>query len=173
MKKLALFFLMFFVVTLCSAQILEKSNQGEYRIVHEKEEIYWEKTNITFDKKSQRYIKHFFEAIQNPDSFIVVEESKKISRMTGVFKVLKEKKERGILFDSKENKVVFLEKKEEGEGKSFLLVFAIISIILMIISNIFSKKEKAHVAAAADKTYKVASIAFYILMAVHILLLFI
>ncbi len=140
MKNLILILLLFFVATVCSAQVeLEANKKGEYRVKEDAQE--YATSSITAEPEAIRYIESFSKAIYNPNSFIVIEKSKKTIKMTGLFKALKDFKEKGILFNSDENKIVFLEKKEEREEKSFILIFVIISIILMIILNMMFKKD--------------------------------
>jgi hypothetical protein len=187
MKNLILILLLFFVATVCSAQVeLEANKKGKYRVKEDAQE--YATSSITAEPEAIRYIESFSEAIENPNSFISIDKSEKIIKMTGLFKASKEFKEKGVLFNSDENKIVFIEKKEEREEKSFILILAIISVVLIIISNILYNKNKrdsllatfavaAVVAAAAAaatatatttendyKNYKLAVIIYYILM---------
>lgn len=149
MKKLVAFFVIVLFTMICSAHCsaqmkLEKNNKGDYRF--KTDTLEWVNTNIVAEPEAIRYIKNFSQAISAPNSFILIEKSEKILKMVGPFKALKKTTERGIYFDSSENKIVFIEKKEELEIITPLLIFGMLSVILMIISSILKKEKRAYAA---------------------------
>ncbi|MDD3711322.1 MAG: hypothetical protein PHP37_01855 [Patescibacteria group bacterium] len=216
MKNLFVFFLFIFVTTICSAQAkLQVNKEGVYRV--QADSIEWVNAEITAHPEALRYDLKFSEAIANPGKEILGERSEKILRLKLPFKKQVEVKKYFIIYDSQTKNIGYLEatpvRKEEP---SYLILFSIISILLMIISNILYKKGldgfAAFAAAAvvvafaaaaavaafavavaatfafafaafatfafafaavAEKDYKVFSVIFYILMAVHIALLFV
>jgi hypothetical protein len=215
MKKLIAFFVFVFVATICSAQVeLEGNKEGVYRIKENTQE--WAPSEITAEPEAVKYIDNFSQAISAPDIPILVGQSEKILKLKPVFKKLVEVEEHFIVYKEDGDSIGFFIKVKKREEPSYLILFSIASILLMVISNILFKKScdvatlaatfavtaafvaaftfaafaatfafvfaaafafvaaVAFVAAAfADINYKVASIIFYILMVVHIILLFV
>jgi len=200
MKKVVIFLLLVSVVAICNAQIVEKNSSGDYRVALEQEE--WQKTGIRAEEEVWDYTEFFPEAIANPNSRISVEESERIVKMTGLFKALKEVEEKGIIFNSDENKITFIEPEKEEE-ESFVLIFAFVSVFFMLIANILFKIKNSFFAAAAavaaaaafvaaaaaafvtavtaaafvtgdinNKGYKVFVIIYYIFMAAYFIFMF-
>lgn len=137
MKKLLLVLL--FVPIICSAQILEKSASGKYRISTGKNEK-WESLNITVKPEAQKYNCCFAKAISSPNKKILVEKSEDFLKLKLLFKEKVEVKENFIVYNSKTKTINYLEFVTEKEESSYLILFSIASIILMIISNILFKR---------------------------------
>jgi hypothetical protein len=213
MKKLIAFFVFVFVATICSAQVeLEGNKEGVYRIKENTQE--WAPSEITAEPEAVKYIDNFSQAISAPDIPILVGQSEKILKLKPVFKKLVEVEEHFIVYKEDGDSIGFFIKVKKREEPSYLILFSIASILLMVISNILFKKScdvaafaafvaafaaaftfaafaafvaaftfavtaafaatfAAAFAAFADINYKVASIIFYILMVVHIILLFV
>ena len=211
MKNLILLVL-FFMATICSAQVhLDRNQDGKFRRSIEAVEK-WEKSEISADTLAMNYIDKFPQAISSPGERILAERSEKTLRLRSLFKKEVEFREYFILYNNQTNNIDCLEGDPvEKEEPSYLVLFSLTSILLMIISNILFKKghrgasEIATIATAIaitaiaaaiaviaalvaaiaviaafvaaittkDKNYKVASIMFYIFMAIHIVVLFI
>jgi hypothetical protein len=214
MKKLIAFFVFVFVATICSAQVeLEGNKEGVYRIKENTQE--WAPSEITAEPEAVKYIDNFSQAISAPDIPILVGQSEKILKLKPVFKKLVEVEEHFIVYKEDGDSIGFFIKVKKREEPSYLILFSIASILLMVISNILFKKScdvatlaaaftfavtaafvaaftfavtaafvaafaatfaafaAAFAATAAYKDYKVVFIIFYILMAIHIILLFI
>jgi hypothetical protein len=181
MKNLCVFFVFILVTTICGAQIeLECNSECKYRIKEDVQE--WAPSEITAEPGAIKYIDNFSRAIQNPDIPILVDQSEKILKLKPIFKKLVEIEEYFIIYNSQTKNIDYIEvAPTKEEESSYLILFSIVSIFLMIISNILYKKGQAAAAFAfvvaavafADINYKVASIIFYILMVVHIILLFV
>jgi len=98
MKNLV-FLILFFITTVCSAQIeLESNKEGVYRI---KEDTYyikedtqgWVSSGVIAEFESVDYIDKFFQAINNPGTPVLVEREEKILKLRLVLKELIEVKE--------------------------------------------------------------------------------
>jgi len=214
MKNLAIFVL-FFVTTVCSAQIeLEGNKEGIYRVKKDAQE--WAPSGITAEPKAIEHINSFSQAINNPGTPILVEQSEKILKLKSVFKKLVEVKEHFIVYNDSTKTISYLKSKKVKENSSYLILFSIMLLTLMILSNILYKKNYTFTAfvvsvllgglaiaftaisdvtfvvalitalmafnallaaftviGALDKSYKLLSKTFYILMAIHFVLLFI
>ncbi len=217
MKNVFVFFVFIFVATICSSQIkLEGDSEGNYRVKEETQD--WTPSETTVESEAIKYIDSFSQAIQSPGTPILVEQGEKVTKLKLVFKKLVEIEQHFIVYRVDSDKIYYFVRMEKKEEPSYLILFSIVSIILMIISNILHNKGKDGLALAAlaalaaafafafafalafafvlaalaavfaafaaafalaafvlaaDKNYKVASIIFYILMAVHIILLFV
>ncbi len=103
--------------------------------------IFWaticsSQVKFSVDPEAEQYENHFVRAIQNPDSAFFINKIEKTVKITGFFENDVKIVERGICFDSKQNKIIFIEKEEEKEKKdSLLFLFGILSIIMIIISD--------------------------------------
>ncbi|MDD3711324.1 MAG: hypothetical protein PHP37_01865 [Patescibacteria group bacterium] len=217
MKKLFVFFVFTFVAIICSAQVeLEGNKEGVYRVKEDTQE--WAPSKITAEYEAIKYINKFSQAISSPDTPILAERSEEVLKLKLIFKKLVEVKERFIFYNSQTNNIDYIETlPAEREESSYLILFSIASILLMVVSNILFKMGKcgfaaltaaltaltaafaltagtavavtagtavaviaaafvAIVASVVDdkdrKKYKVASIIFYVSIAVHIILLF-
>jgi len=166
MKKVVIFLLLVSVVAICNAQIVERNSNGDYRVVIEEEK--WQGVGVVAEEEAWFYIKFFPEAISNPNSLISVEKSERIMKITGLFKALKKVEEKNILFNPNENKIVFVEEEEEKEEKSFILVFALASVLLMFASNISFKMKNSFWGSAAFAAAFVAAAAFAVAAAVAV-----
>ena len=144
-KSLFILVLLFCATAICSAQILEKSASGKYRISTEK----WESLSITIKPEAQKYNSCFAEAILNPDKKILVERSEKILKLKLLFKAKKEVKESFIIYNSSTKQISCVELKQQKEETSYLILFGIASLILMIISNALYKKSRTMSAVTA------------------------
>jgi|AntRauTorcE11897_2_1112592.scaffolds.fasta_scaffold53754_1 hypothetical protein len=202
MKKLLALVLFLIVATICSAQmILEKNKDGEYRLSAQSE--IWKSMGITVETEAQYYIDLFDQAISNPGQEIIVEKKEEVVKLKPIFKKLVKITTKKIVYDDSSKTISFIEPKfSEKEEDSYLILFALASIVFMILSNILFKKNKiaavavaaaaAAVAAAAAfavfaafaaaaavavaesyKEYYISSIIYYILMVIYLLFLFI
>ncbi|MFP4514579.1 MAG: hypothetical protein ACLFNO_01080 [Parcubacteria group bacterium] len=211
MRNYLIMLLLLFVASSVNAQIVQKNEQGQYRVVEKKET--WENTGITTDEGARDYKSFFDEAINNPGTPITVEESEKIVKMKPVFKKLVKFKKTQILYNQEDKTISLIETepqtKEEG---SYIILFPILSLVFMIISYVLFKRRNDNftfiptffvliativtvltafigtstfisfvaafsasfaLGATTYKHFKVASIIFYILMTIHIVLLFV
>ena len=208
MKNLLVFFLFLLATTICSAQAkIQVNKEGVYKL--KADTLEWVDAEITAHPEALRYGLKISEAIQNPGEKILGERSEEILKLKPIFKKLVKVKEYFIVYNSQTKNIDYIEAAPiKREEPSYLILFSIASILLMVVSNILNKKEKdgfiadafvavvfaavVFAAAAAavafafafaaafvavvfddDKHYKVASIVFYILMAIHIFLLYI
>lgn len=218
MKNLLVFFLFLLATTICSAQAkIQVNKEGVYKL--KADTLEWVDAEITAHPEALRYGLKISEAIQNPGEKILGERSEEILKLKPIFKKLVKVKEYFIVYNSQTKNIDYIEAAPiKREEPSYLILFSIASILLMVVSNILNKKEKdgfiadafvaavfvaavfalvaavfapfavfaatfafAFAFAAAfvavvfddDKHYKVASIVFYILMAIHIFLLYI
>ena len=157
-----------FSFLVCNAQVeLEVNKSGVYRAKQEAQDFV--ASNIVAEPEALKYIERFSEAISSPYSLILVEKSEKIIKMTGFFEVLKEVNEKAILFNSNENKVVFVEINEERKEKSFLLIFGLISITLMILSNILIRRKRNRVLLTASFAVSTTLILSFFITAVLVI----
>ena len=137
MKKLSVLLLMFCVFAAANAQnFLEKNPIGEYRISQGDD---WKKTDITYAPEVEKYAEYFSVAIAVPDSVVVVYRMEKIIKMTGLFRAQQLVYEQSIIFDSKSNEILPIESAKEEEKDSLLLIFGMISVLFMVISNLIKK----------------------------------
>lgn len=140
MKKLVVLFAIAFFTTICGAQIrLEKSSNEAFRL--KEDSLEWQTSNVVAEPEAVQYIESFSKAIAAPDSIIFIEITGKIIKMSGPFTSLDEVTGKGIAFNSKENKIVFVEKKEKQEVKSPLFVLGALSVVFMILANLILKKK--------------------------------
>ncbi len=146
MKKL-LFIFLFFLVTICNAQIkLESNKEGTYRVKEKTEE--WIPSEITSDLEAIKYLDKFYQAIQNPGTAILVERNEKKLKLKLVFKKLVETEEQFIVYKEASNNIHFFTNVETKEESSYLILLSITSMFLMIISNALYKRRKDGAAAA-------------------------
>ena len=133
MKKSLFILVLLFVPIICSAQILEKSTSGKYRVSNEK----WESLGITVKPEAQKYDSCFTEAISNPNKKILVKESeRKFLKFKFLFKKRVEVKEKFIVYNSKTKTINYLEVTTEKEEVNYVTLFGFVTVILMIINFI-------------------------------------
>lgn len=150
MKKSLFILALLFVPIICSAQILEKSVDGEYRISIGE----WKSLGITVKPEAQKYDSCFTEAISNPNKKILVKESeKKFLKLKFLFKKRVEVKEKFIVYNSKTKTINYLEVTTEKEEVNYVILFGVISLILMIISNVLYKKDRISLGFALNLTF--------------------
>ena len=166
MKKIV-FLLLFFVATMCNAQILEKNEAGEYRIAAEKNDVKLASTGILVTSGAERYAQFFSEAIDNPGTPILVQESVELIRLKPIFKKLEEVKKREIVYDNSKKTISLIKSREERESSSYVAIFSILSLILMAISNILFKNGNLSVSAVAWFVSLIAAVFFIILMPIE------
>lgn len=147
MKKSLFILVLLFVPIICSAQILEKSASGKYRISTGKTEK-WESLNITVKPEAQKYDSYFTEAISSPNKKILVEKSEDFLKLKLLFKEKVEVKEIFIVYNSQTKIIDYLEVITEKEEATYLILFCFMSLILMAISNVLYKKRRIALIAA-------------------------
>jgi hypothetical protein len=144
MKKLMLVIL-FFVPIFCGAQVhLELNQYGEFRVGDFGR---WENSHIFFEQEALEYLNRFPEAVANPGEFILTQEKAGISKLKPLFKKVVSVEKKGVVYNENEKMIRLAEKEEEREEKSYLIIFSVISIILMISANlIYIKNDVSSVA---------------------------
>ena len=140
MKKLLALVLFLIVATICSAQmILEKNKDGEYRL--------------------SAQIDLFDQAISNPGQEIIVEKKEEVVKLKPIFKKLVKITTKKIVYDDSSKTISFIEPKfSEKEEDSYLILFALASIVFMILSNILFKKIKIAAFAFAFAAFAFAAV---------------
>lgn len=135
MKNIVLFLGLLFV-TVCNAQIVEKNNEGRFRLVVDEDE--WQKTDISADEKTRYYTGFFPKAIELPGTPILVERSEKIVKLKPLLKKVVEVEEYFIVYDdvSKRINYLALDKKSE-EASSIFLLPGIIAFLLFTVGVTF------------------------------------
>lgn len=139
MKKFILAVITILVITISNAQVrLEVDQYGKYRL---KEDAF-RSVEITAEQGAVKFIHSFDVAISNPYEFIPLETHKKTIKMTGLYKALKIVEETGIIY-REEDEQIYLFKKDlpAAEENSCLLLFAVLSVVIMVISNIFKQSK--------------------------------
>jgi hypothetical protein len=173
MKKLLALVLFLIVATICSAQmILEKNKDGEYRLSAQSE--IWKSMGITVETEAQYYIDLFDQAISNPGQEIIVEKKEEVVKLKPIFRKLVKITTKKIVYDDSSKTISFIEPKfSEKEEDSYLILFALASIVFMILSNILFKKIKIAAfafafaaAAAAVFAFAAAAVAVFAVFAV-------
>jgi hypothetical protein len=130
---------LFFVTTICSAQInLQINKEGDYR---ENSKFEWFPSEIIADSLAIKYINRFAEAKANPGKNILVYESKKIIKLKPVFKKLVEIEKAFIVYNKQTKNIDYIKTKPIRQREScYLILFSVISIFLMMAFNILSNK---------------------------------
>ena len=131
MKSLVVAVLLFLAVAMCSAQMIQKQDNIKYQIVSKGG---WNNTGIIAEDSS--YESFFPQAIANPGMKIKVEVNSKFLKLRLPFRQLNKLTTRAIVYDDSKKIINIVESTEEKEEGSVILLFCIISIILMIVSNI-------------------------------------
>jgi len=147
MKKL-LMLVILFMATICNAQVgLETNKAGAVRVrainvpsVNNPQE--WVPSEITASREAIRCRSKFSQAIANPGEKILGEKTEKTLRLKPIFKKVVEIKEYFIVYDGSKKTIDLIESSEKKECHSYLILFNIVSLLLMIISNISYKKIK-------------------------------
>lgn len=143
MKKLAVLFIVFFLVIICSAQSVQietkEKKEGDRTRQISKEYVVSATTN---DRLTAWYVDKIYQAMAKPGSFILIRTSKKVFKMVGLFRVLEEVRADGIMYDSISKKIVFVQKKQQQEAGSPLLAPGLISLFFMILSHVLLRVEK-------------------------------
>jgi len=139
MKKIAILFVLFCVISNINAQIaLEIDENGNYY----KKGI---QSNITTDSVAVKYLKYFPSAIDSPNVFISIEELSEVVRITSPFKALIKTEQNGIVFNSQKKAIYFVSNKKNNEaihpGLIIGFILWLISILFMLISNKIKKDE--------------------------------
>lgn len=137
MKKIITFVLLGFLIISANAQIVQKNEEGQYRIISQNK---WENTEIRVEKDAQAYINFFSEAISRPGTVVIVEKNKKILKLKLMFKKLVETKEKGIKYDETKQIIRIIKTTEQKEEPSYLILLGVIPLILMVTANILLKK---------------------------------
>ncbi len=152
MKKIVVFLSLFLSLGLIvQAQVkLERNTVGEYRV--EVANKNWYPTNIVADLATLRYIKFFDEVISNPNKPILVYQKEKIIKLKPVFKKLIEVEKGELIYNQTTKKISLLVDKKREVRSSYLILFALISIMSMISSNLFFKENSGLAAAATVAT---------------------
>lgn len=151
MKNLLLLIL-FFVTTICSAQLsLQVNQEGEYRAKPELE--------ITAHPKALKYNLKFPEAILSPGEKILGERVEKFTKLKPWFKKQVEIREYFITYNSQTKYIDYIEAGLiKNEKPCYLILLSITSILLMIISNVLFKKGRKNFAIAVFTVAFVAAI---------------
>jgi hypothetical protein len=132
-----------------SAQVkLEGNKEGVYRIDEDAQE--WVPSKIAAEPEAIKYLDKFFQAISNPGEKILVEMSEKRLRLKLPFRREVEFKKSFIFYNTQTNNIEYAEDDPVlKEEPSYLILFSITSILLMVIFNILFKKGYLGVAAFA------------------------
>lgn len=138
MKKSLFILVLLFVPIICSAQILEKSTSGKYRVSNEK----WKSLGITVKPEAQKYNSLFSRAIASPDKKITVKSSTTFLRLKPVFKRIIEVEKTFIIYNSSTKQISCIESKQQKEETTYLILFCALSLILMVISDVLYKKSR-------------------------------
>lgn len=138
MKKSLFILVLLFVPIICSAQILEKSTSGKYRVSNEK----WESLGITVKPEAQKYNSLFSRAIASPDKKITVKSSTTFLRLKPVFKRIIEVEKTFIIYNSSTKQISCIESKQQKEETTYLILFCALSLILMVTSDVLYKKSR-------------------------------
>jgi len=171
MKNLLLLIL-FFVTTVCISQIeLEYSQEGVYRIKEGSQE--WASSKITAEPKAVKYIDRFPQAINNAGEPILVEKNAKTLKLKPVFKKLVEVEARFIAYNDFTKVISYFELKKIQEETYYLVLFSFLSIFLMMISNIFFKKDYKLLAIIANAFSVLAAFMAFFLYVVDVALVLI
>lgn len=142
MKKFFLFFTLIFVATICGAQIkLQANKEGVYRL--KTDSLEWVDSEITAQSEALRYVEKFTEAISKPQQRILVERSENILKLKFLFKAEMVCKESFIIYNNHTKNIDYVDgvpiKKEES---SYLILFSVGTILLMVASNLLHEKKK-------------------------------
>ncbi len=101
------------------------------------QEQYQEK-GITVEENVKGYESYFDEAINNPGMAITVEESKESVKLKPLFKKVIKVEKTQIFYNQEGNRISLIKPEPQFlEVNSYLIFFAVLSVVLMIISNLF------------------------------------
>lgn len=146
LRSLLLFFIAFLALNAGAEEIIEISEHGDYHI--KDIEIEWGNVKIKVDPMTRPYKKFFIQAITNPNCVITVEKKEKIQRMVGLFKKMIDVEKKCIMYDTNENKIIFVSLKEKQEKRSFLLLPFLISLLFWALLQFFGKTDRVIVVFA-------------------------
>lgn len=170
MKKLFFLLSLILISTICSAQVKVLINkEGAYQI--KPDSLEWVDPGFTASQEALSYSSSFNEAISNPGKKILVEDFTKILKLKLLFKKQVEINKSYIVYNNKTNNIDFIESAPKTEEEpSYLIIFSIVSIVLMLLSNIFNNKKVilafAAVFAAAFAAIFASFFAFFVFAAV-------
>jgi len=138
MKKLFLLLLVIFIATICNAQVeLKKDKSLGYVPVNESPEA-----DFTASPEALKYSLSFDEAKRNPGKKILVEDFTRTLKLKLFLKKQVETSKAYIIYKNQTNNIDFIrnapEKKEES---SYYVLLSIMSILLMLVSNVLFNKE--------------------------------
>ncbi len=140
MKKTIFFLAAMLVAVTSIAQVqLEVNEYGKYAVRVDSSIP----VETTAEPEAVKFVGYFDIAVLNPNEFISLENHRYVVRMTSIFEALKYETEYGIVYNSQDNQIVY-SKNEHPEARvgSCLLIFALLSLLLMIITNIFIKEDR-------------------------------
>jgi hypothetical protein len=158
MKSIGVIFL-FFVATICSAQVsVEVNEDGKYKVMRSGE---WRDSGVKAEETAADYVDYFPEAINNPGSLILVEEGKKFLRFKPFFKKVEEFRRMDIIYDDSEGIIDLVEIKKERESESYLILLSLMALILIIVSNILFIKSYNIISALAIFVSAVSFLSFF------------
>ncbi len=141
MKKIVLLFIVVFAAALSQAQgSLEKNSEGEYRIKTDQDTV-WKPVGITFASGSERYVEYFTVAIAEPNVPITVSRNEKTLEIRKIFKKLVAARYVYIKYQEADQKIIVFASQRQEETWQYYAIFALISIVCMILYNIFDIPE--------------------------------
>jgi hypothetical protein len=122
----------------CSSQVhLEVSQYGDYRVYDFGK---WRNSYIVSDQEATNHLSYFPEAVASPNKFILIEEEKRILRFEPVFKKVLSIERKGIIYSDDEKRIRFIEAEEKKKESSYLLLFSMTSIFLMLLASLIYRK---------------------------------
>ena len=170
MKRIVLTILIALIV-IVSAQasaktILETNQDGDIRLV---KKDCWNVLSVNISKEAEKYPEAVKEAYKNSEEEIPVE-SKKSVKMDGLFHyIIYSEYNEIVVYDNNKISVIDLDKIVETQGESkfaFFIVFMLLAIIFIAISNFFISKTKKDNFAFAFTAFAFAFTAFAAVFAV-------
>ncbi len=141
MKKAVFFLVAVAVTVICNSQIVQKNEKGGYRVV-EQGDLMWENTDIKMEGNAHLFVDSFSLAITHPGQPVVLWQKTRVIKFKPVFKKLLIVEGMALIYDDSKGilSLVDLEANPREEN-SYLIIFFLALIFMMLLSNIFINKD--------------------------------
>ncbi len=130
--------------TACNDQAIKKNSKDEYRVINDNDaKGVWKLTPIKAEFDAWDYSNFYGRAINNPDKWIKVDSSKQLVKLKPIFKKIVSINRDLIIYHSKTKTISHKQTSgllEPLEDSSFIILYILISIILIIATNILRLK---------------------------------
>lgn len=141
MRKVVFFLVAVVMTAICSSQIVQKNEKGDYRVIEQGNST-WKNTDIKMEGNAHLFVDSFPSAIAHPGQPVVLWQKNKIIKFKPVFKKLVTIEGMALVYDDSQGVMSLIDLKENPrEESSYLILFVLVPIFMMLLSNIFMKKD--------------------------------